>query len=66
VGGARAQHRVRVLTRGSVPQNGETPLHIAAGRGHLPVVRVLVDAGADKNAPRKVIEGRGGDVGHTQ
>ena len=55
-----------MLTRKSVPQNGETPLHIAAGRGHLPVVRVLVDAGADKNAPRKVIERRGGDVGHTQ
>jgi hypothetical protein len=48
-----------VLTWKRAPQDRETPLYEAAAYGHLPAVRALVQAGADKNAPRKVIEGRG-------
>ncbi len=31
-------------------QNGETPLYAAASEGHEAVVRMLVEAGADKDA----------------
>ena len=54
-----------MLTRGRAPQNGHTPLHMAAYNGHTEVVKLLVQADADKNAPDKVKEGRGGDVGCT-
>jgi hypothetical protein len=60
VGGARVGRRDRVLTRGRAPQDGATPLWIAAAKGHQEVVRALVDAGADKNAPNKVRQGEGG------
>jgi hypothetical protein len=61
VGGVWVRRRGGVLTRGGVPQIGATPLHSAAEHGHAAVVRVLVEAGADKNAPNKVREGRGGE-----
>ena len=31
-------------------KNGETPLHIVAGRSHLEAVKLLLDHGADPNA----------------
>jgi ankyrin repeat protein len=34
------------------PSSNETPLHIAAQQGHLEVVKVLLDHGADINAKR--------------
>ena len=49
--------RGRVLTRRRAPQNGMTPLHFAAGRGHLAVVQALEKAGADKDAPDEVMKG---------
>ena len=57
--------RGRVLTRWRAPQIGWTPLYVAAYRGRLKVVQALEKAGADKDAPTKVMEGRGGDVGRT-
>ena len=51
-----------LLTRVRAPQNGATPLLIAAQKGHDEVVQFLVQADADKDAPMEVREGRGGDV----
>ena len=52
-----------MLMRGRAPQNGKTPLWVAAEKGNVDVVQLLVKAGADKNAPNNVREGR--DVGRT-
>ena len=35
-------------------QDGQTPLHKAADRGHADVVRLLLEAGANKDAVDKV------------
>jgi hypothetical protein len=56
--------RGRVLTRGGAPQDGDTPLHLAAMYGYPEVVRALVEAGADITAKNKVSERRGGGFGH--
>ena len=52
-----------LLTRGCAPQNGCTPLYVAAVKGHQEVVQLLVQAGANKDAPDKVAEGRGWVLG---
>jgi hypothetical protein len=54
-----------LLTRGRAPQRGATPLFAAACEGDQEVVQLLVQAGANKDAPMKVKEGRGLDVGRT-
>ncbi|KAK0291964.1 ankyrin repeat-containing protein [Friedmanniomyces endolithicus] len=42
---SKAADRVQLINRPN--QQGNTPLHWAAYNGHLPVVKLLVDAGAD-------------------
>ena len=67
MGGARVARRGRVLTQRRAPQDGATPLHFASFHGHPEVVKLLLKAGADKNAPSTVREGiLGGGLGaHT-
>ena len=64
--GARVARRGRVLTQARAPQrNGNTPLLMAANEGFTEVVKLLLEAGLDKDARNKVSEGRiGGGVGH--
>jgi len=66
-GATWAVHRVgrrgELLTRRRAPQGGATPVYKAAQEGHWEVVQRLVQAGADKDAPEEVREGRGLDVG---
>jgi len=66
VGGVCVGHRGQVLTRGRAPQNGGTPLFMAAQNGHVAVVELLVAKGADMDAANKVWERRGGDVGRSR
>ena len=42
-----------------VPQDGETPLHLAAHRGRVAVVEQLLAAGADVEA-KDTVRGQGG------
>ena len=46
-----------LLTRERAPQDGSTPLSIAAFEGRDAVVQFLVQENADKDAPNKVREG---------
>ena len=48
-----------LLTRQCAPQNGDTPIYVAAENGHQEVVKLLVKANANKDASTKVKEGRG-------
>ena len=54
-----------MLTRAGAPQDGSTPLHVAACNGQLEVVQFLFQADTDMNAPDEVRKARGGDVGPT-
>ena len=57
------RRRDRVLTRWREPQYGRRPLYCAAQNGHLAVMRVLLNAGADKDAQSRVSQRRGGLLG---
>lgn len=61
------RRRGRVLTPGRAPQKGSALLRIALAGGQSKVVRGLLQAGADKNAPiaTEVGERRGGYSGGT-
>ena len=59
-------HRGQELTRARAPQDGWTPLFIAAYTGHLAVVEHLVAKGADTNAGNPVRERMGGGVGRSR
>ena len=65
MGGAWVGRRGGLLTPRCSPQDGDTPLFVAAEKGHVEVVQFLVQADADKNFKTKVMEGREGDVGRT-
>ena len=43
-----------VLTQGGAPQEGATPLIIAASRGQDALARALLEVGADVNAESEV------------
>ena len=45
------------LTGSRVPQNGETPLHLAAVSGHEAIVGAILKAGTDKDAKDQVRRG---------
>ena len=64
--GTRVGRTSLVLTWGCAPQDGHTPLWIAAQFGHDAVVQTLFQAGADTNTPDKVGQGRGWDVERTR
>ena len=55
-----------MLTRGDAPQNGNTPLFIAAFHDNMASAQVLLQAGANKEAKNEVRakrRGEGGGVG---
>jgi len=60
VGGAWMGRRGVLLTRGSAPQDGMTPLFVAARNGHDKVVHFLLREGVDVTAKTKVSERRVG------
>jgi len=59
LGGAFVGRRGRILKWALAPQDGNTPLWIAAAWGHFEAVKLLVAKGADKDAPG-MVRGRGG------
>ena len=66
VGGACVGRRGRTLTRVGAPQNGRTPLFIAAHQGYFALVDLLVANGADLDAPSNVRERRRENVERTK
>ena len=53
-----------MLTRQRAPlQDGDTPLHRAAFRGHEGAIGVLLEAGADREAKKNVSGVREGESG---
>ena len=49
------------MTLGCAPQDGRTPLFIAAQYGQLAMIRLLLEAGANPVAKDEVMEGMGGE-----
>ena len=63
MGGARVGRRGRALTWGGAPQDGWTPLFVAANNSHFAVVELLAAKGADTNVVLNVSGGRVGGEG---
>ena len=66
MGGARVVRRGRLLKQGRAPQDGLTPLFIAAWDGHVALAELLVAKGADKDAMNEVRGKRGGNAGRSR
>ena len=54
---SRATSPLAPCARGHPSQFGQTPLVLAANKGHLSIAELLLDAGADVNAKSKVRKG---------
>ena len=48
------RHLKPIFVHNYILQTGETALHLASARGHVDVVRLLVEAKADTNIVEKV------------
>ena len=59
-GGARNHAELAWLTGRRVAQAAQTPMYMAAQKGHVVAIKALVAAKADVNAKDQVRYGRGG------
>jgi len=57
MGGDWVVFRCLLLKRFPAPQGGFTPLLVAAGTGNPGIMRLLLDAGADKEAKEEEVRG---------